>query len=99
MSQLTSAAADAVALTSFDALPLPLVLRILASLPADSRLLAAAVCRSWREMLADRSLWTRLDLSPASGVVHWPRKALLLAAAARAGGKLEALTMHVVDRR
>jgi hypothetical protein len=96
-----------VAPTTLDALPLPLLLRVLTQLPADAKLLAAAVCRSWRALLAERALWTRLDLSMASGVsvtrkasgVANPRSrsdALLRAAAARAGGQLESLcvTMH-----
>ena len=38
-------------------------------LPVDSRLACAAVCRPWRAALAERCLWTHLDLSPASGVL------------------------------
>jgi hypothetical protein len=76
--------------TLLDVLPLALALRIFASLPVDARLRAAGVCRSWRCMLAERALWTRLDLTPASGVRN-PTNALLRAAAARAGGQLEVL--------
>ena len=87
-------AADGVAPTSFESLPQPLALRILALLPADSRLLAAAVCRVWRAALADPALWTRLDLTAESGLAKpyfvWS-DALLCAAAARAGGQLAAL--------
>lgn len=89
-----SAAARALAPTSFDALPQPVALRILVSLPADARLLAAGVCRAWRAILAERSLWTRLDLSDARSDMPNPRRLLLLrAAAARAGGQLEVLHM------
>jgi hypothetical protein len=80
------------ALTIFYVLPVPLALRIFALLPAHERLLSAAVCRSWRVLLADHASWTRLDLSPASGVAN-PSNALLRAAAARAGGQLEVLRL------
>jgi hypothetical protein len=76
-------------------LPYALVLHILSLLPVDCRLLCAGVCRSWRAALEDRSLWIRLDLS-ACGVSPNKREvteALLLAAAARAGGHLEALSV------
>ena len=76
---------------TFHSLPLPLALRIFALLPVDARLLAAAVCRAWRAMLAERSLWTRLDLAEGSGVARPKSIALLRAAAARAGGQLESL--------
>jgi hypothetical protein len=49
------------------------------------------VCRAWNAALAERSLWARLDLSPASGVAVTVTDELLRAAAARAGGQLEAL--------
>jgi hypothetical protein len=73
-------------------LPHALVLHILSLLPVDCRLLCAAVCRSWRAALEDRSLWLRLDLS-ASGVSpsRVVTDALLHAAAARADGQLQAL--------
>jgi hypothetical protein len=90
--QTRAAARRVVSPTPLDALPLALALRIFSLLPADARLLAAAVCRSWRAMLAERSLWTRLDLSEASGVDN-PTPLLLRAAAARAGGQLESLTI------
>ena len=65
---------------------------VLVRLPVDARARAAAVCRLWRDILADRSLWTRLDLSHASGVA-FPRvtDAVLLGAAAKAGGGLTVL--------
>jgi hypothetical protein len=93
--QTRAAAHRFVAPTPLDALPLALCLRIFMLLPVDARLLAAAVCRSWRRMLAERSLWTRLDLSRTSGMRN--PMALLRAAAARAGGQLEALRMHSWD--
>jgi hypothetical protein len=57
------------------------------------------VCRAWNAALAERSLWARLDLSPASGVAVTVTGAVLEAAAARAGGQLEKLDLtdcHVV---
>ncbi len=95
MSQSSSNAADAddAAPLTFDALPLALALRVFSLLPVDARLRAAAVCRSWRAMLAERSLWTRLDLTQASGVRR--PKLFLRAAAARAGGQLEVLCAPV----
>jgi hypothetical protein len=75
----------------FDSLPPPLVQLVLALLPADARLQAAAVCRAWRAALRDNSLWTRLDLSPAAGLARAATDKLLRAAAARCGGGLKAL--------
>jgi hypothetical protein len=76
-------------------LPHALVLHILSLLPVGARLLCAAVCRSWRAALEERSLWIRLDLS-ASGVS--PKRvvtgALLHAAATRARGELVALDLR-----
>jgi hypothetical protein len=76
-------------------LSLPALLRadILGSLPADARLLAAAVCRGWRAELAPQSLWRELDLSAGSGVARVVTPSLLLAAAARAGGNLRSLNL------
>jgi hypothetical protein len=75
-------------------LPLALALVIFfALLPVDQRMLRCAeVCRAWRDALAERSLWTLLDLSKASGGLARPATdALLRAAAARAGGQLQFL--------
>ena len=83
-------------------LPLFLSRRIFALLPVDSRAKAACVSRSWRDVLADPSLWERLDLSWTSGVpttffadVHF--EALLLGAAKRAHGRLRHLDVTSVD--
>jgi hypothetical protein len=75
----------------FAALPPALAHKIFAALPADTRLRCAEVCRDWRAMVAERSLWTRLDLSDTSGMTHRVTPALLRAAATKAGGALEAL--------
>jgi hypothetical protein len=55
--------------TTLCALPLAVLLQIvLARLPVDAHARACVVCRAWNTALAERSLWTRLDLSAASGV-------------------------------
>jgi hypothetical protein len=73
-------------------LPLSLALAIFALLPVDQRLRCREVCRGWRAVLTEISLWRRLDLS-ASGISpgREPTSALLRAAAARAAGQLETL--------
>ena len=68
--------------------------RILALLPVDARARAATVCRGWRDALADARLWTRLDLSDTSGVTCRVNDGALRAAAARAGGALQALDLR-----
>jgi hypothetical protein len=50
-------------------LPHAIFLLIFALLPVDARLRCAEVCRAWRACCLERSLWTRLDFSPASGVL------------------------------
>ncbi len=73
-------------------LPLSLALAVFALLPVDARLRCREVCRGWRAVLRERSLWLRLDLSKASGGLARPAtEGLLRAAAARAGGELHAL--------
>jgi hypothetical protein len=72
-------------------LPLPLVLHVFSLLPADARARAACVCRSWRVTLLERSLWTRLDLSPSSGVTVRVTDAVLAGAVGKARGQLAAL--------
>jgi hypothetical protein len=53
---------------TFASLPHAVTLLIFARLPVHAKLRAAAVCRAWRTTLAERSLWSALDLSPAGGV-------------------------------
>jgi hypothetical protein len=73
-------------------LPYALVLHIFSLLPVDQRMRCAEVCRGWRVVLSDASLWLRLDLSTAGGVARKAAtNALLRAAAARAAGGLRAL--------
>jgi hypothetical protein len=72
-------------------LPLSLVLHIFSLLPVDARARAACVCRGWRVTLDEVSLWTRLDVSPSSGVRVRMTDAVLASAAAKARGQLAAL--------
>jgi hypothetical protein len=70
---------------------------IFALLPVDARARCACVCRGWCALLDDASLWTWLDLSDASGVTCRLTARVLLGAAARAGGALEALDVNRED--
>jgi hypothetical protein len=87
-------------------LPLSVVLHIFSLLPVDCRLRCAEVCRGWRAVVSERSVWTRLDLSATSGV-HAPLRydlnfdSLLRCASARAGGGVQALQvqMHTVTHQ
>jgi hypothetical protein len=72
-------------------LPLPLVHHIFSLLPADARARAACVRRGWQRMLDEVGFWTRLDLSPASGVAVRITDAVLRGAARKARGQLSAL--------
>jgi hypothetical protein len=85
--------ADAIERETSALSPLPpaLVHAILLLLPVDARARCACVCRGWRAAVAERSLWTCLDVSPTSGVAIAVTDALLRAAAARAGGELQTL--------
>jgi hypothetical protein len=82
-------------------LPLPVVLHVFSLLPVDCRLRCAEVCRGWRAVLSERSLWTRLDLTRASGMrvregnhARGVLDRMLRCAAARAGG-LQSLHIDV----
>jgi hypothetical protein len=97
----SAAAAAALAVDDFfpfAALPPALAHKIFAALPADTRLRCAEVCTAWCAAVAERSLWTRLDLSETSGVTHrrGVTPALLRAAAAKARGALTALDVSGV---
>jgi hypothetical protein len=78
-------------------LPLSLVLHIFSLLPADVRARCACVCRGWRVTLDELSLWTRLDLSPTSGVTREVTDAVLAGASAKARGQLAALDVSGCD--
>jgi hypothetical protein len=78
-------------------LPLSVVLHIFSLLPVDVRMRCAEVCRGWRSVLSERSLWTHLDFSPTSGVpllADAAMEALLRAAVARARGGLQSLDVY-----
>ena len=78
----------------FAALPHAVVLHVFSCLPADERARAAVICRAWRAAVAEPSLWTRLDLSPASGVRMPVTDAVLRGAAALARGGLKVLILN-----
>ena len=81
----------------FASLPHSVALQIFALLPADQRARAAVICRAWRAIVAEPCLWTRLDLSPASGVKRPVTDAVLRGAAALARGALEVLDLGDCD--
>jgi hypothetical protein len=74
-------------------LPLSLVHHIFSLLPPDVRARCACVCRGWHTTLLEPSLWTRLNLSPSSGVRVRVADAVLAGAAAKARGQLTALNI------
>jgi hypothetical protein len=82
------------------ALPHALALRVFARVDVLQRLRCAEVCRGWRALVADTSLWTELDLRGYSHLFIMTRwhnsNALLRAAAARAGGCLRTLRVDNV---
>jgi hypothetical protein len=101
---MSSTHAEAIAcLTSADpatfaSLPLPLARLVFLALPPDARGRASCVCRAWRDVLAEPSLWTRLDMSIASGF-YWDRGwAVLRGALGRAPGQLRDLVVPEYDR-
>jgi hypothetical protein len=92
------------ATSALSPLPLALVLYIFSLLPVDCRLRCMEVCRGWRSVLLERSVWTRLELTAASGVQlraapvgTAPWDGLLRCAAARAGGGLHSLRIDGVS--
>jgi hypothetical protein len=91
---MASAAAAPLPPSALSPLPLSLVLHVFSLLPADARARAACVCRGWRVTLDEVSLWTRLDLSAASGVRVRVTDAVLRGATAKARGQLAALDVR-----
>ena len=81
----------------FSSLPHAVALRIFAAVPADARARAGLVSRAWRDAIAEPTVWTRLDLSPRSGVAQPASDALLRGAAARARGQLISLCLEECD--
>jgi len=49
-------------------LPAALPLIVLLCLPADARARASAVCRAWRDAVAQPAAWTEVDLTPEGGL-------------------------------
>jgi hypothetical protein len=86
-----AADAPACARASFASLPRVLQHAILRRVPVDARARCACLNSGWRDELADVSLWTRLDLSLASGVTCTVNDAALRGASGLARGALTAL--------
>jgi hypothetical protein len=95
--QGAAAAAAAPQPSALSPLPLPLVLHVFGLLPVDARARAACVSRGWCATLLDLSLWTRLNLSPSSGVRVRVTDAVLAGAARKARGQLAALDVRHCD--
>jgi hypothetical protein len=72
---------------------------VFALLPVDVRLRCREVCTAWRDVLADRSLWTRLDVSPSGGLTRPLATALFAAAVARARSALTHLDVSGCGER
>ena len=86
--------------TTLASLPVATLREVLLRLPVDERARAAAVCRTWRDLLSDCSLWTRLDLSEAGGVAFTRvTDAMLRGAVAKAGGGLTALSVGLLHQQ
>jgi hypothetical protein len=84
---------------TFASLPRALQCEVFARAPVDARARAACVCHAWCEVLSEHSLWTRLDLSPKSGVARTRvTDALLRGAARKARGSLTALDVSDCER-
>jgi hypothetical protein len=86
-----AADAPACARASFVSLLRVLQHAILRRVPADARARCACVHTGWRAAVEDVSLWTRLDLSLASGVTCTVDDAALRGASGLARGTLTAL--------
>jgi hypothetical protein len=76
---------------SFASLPHALALAVFVRLPVDVRARCKLVHRGWCATLADVSAWTRLDLSPSSGVAVGMTDDVLRGASGLARGGLMAL--------
>ncbi|XP_059689032.1 F-box/LRR-repeat protein 12 [Gavia stellata] len=85
------------------ALPDSVLLQVLALLPLRDRLRAARVCRRWRRLALDRTVWRHVDLSPhrisSQTLWHLVRqhlrdslRTLRLRGALRSGGKRRLLS-------
>jgi hypothetical protein len=96
-----SAAAAERATSALSPLPLSVVLHIFGLLPVDTRLRCLEVCRGWRSVLLERSLWTLVDVSRGArvheGAAPGALDGLLRCASRRAGGGLQSLHVSVSD--
>jgi hypothetical protein len=75
----------------FAVLPASVIGDILSFLPADQCARCALVCRAWRGVVADPTVWRILDLGVDSGVLQPLTDAKLLAATRMARGQLNSL--------
>ena len=92
--------ANELALPPILTLPQPLLLRILMALPVDARMRCAEVCRLWRDVLREPRMWTRLDMSNATGgLARRATASLIRAAIVQAAGQLRALVVDYFDER
>jgi hypothetical protein len=92
---------EASPLGAFAALPQALSLRIFARVPVDTRLRCVELSRGFRALLAERSLWTWLQLPTSFRSAHaeWSATDCLLRAAAhKAGSSLTALDVTGCER-
>jgi hypothetical protein len=97
-SQPSASQGAAAAAATFASLPRSVSLAIFALLPIDTRLRCAEVSRAWCSMIAEHSLWTRLDLTAADSDEEEDKDrlerhgdALLCAASRRADGRVQTL--------
>jgi hypothetical protein len=90
--QAASRAADGAPRDWFAALPRAVMVSILALLRVEERVRCACVCKAAAAAVADASLWARVDLSAASGLLDVPlTPSALRAVLARARGGLLSL--------
>lgn len=75
-----------------DVLPEEALRVVMLALPVDSRARAACVCRGWRDLLVDASLWQVLDLTSAGVAAGRVTEDLVRGAVARAAGHLRVLS-------
>jgi hypothetical protein len=92
--RVTMEAAPDVAL-DVTSLPRPLVRDIFELLPIDTRLRCVEVCRAWRGLFSQPSMWSLVDFRGLRDEQHDTALTteLLWAAAARARGRIEVLDL------
>ena len=84
---------------AFDALPSPLLRYIMLALPAEARARCACVCRAWRSLLADATMWQRLELPAFNDETVERLMRTLRGVAERAAGQLRALKIDYDSHR